>query len=310
CTVFESGVILEGDEEFGGISAMRLHEGELVLISDNALAYSATPVRNEAGFITGLTDVTRKPMVDSNGKALSKLAGDSEGLLVDDDTAIVSFERNHRIALYRRGLHQWTGETGIYEDDRSLLQQNRGYEALAQLKDQRVVAISEGTDDNGSAAVVLLSPAVSIASSDLGWQSVEAQYRPAPDFSVTDAATDPQTGDIYIVERAFSRLRGPRARLVRVERNALIEDALIEGQELARFSALNGIDNMEGLELERREDGTLIAHLISDDNFNKVQQTVLMGLRIREDCSEATIAGRPTGTGTEPSAQEPVGKGK
>ena len=48
------------------------------------------------------------------------------------------------------------------------------------------------------------------------------------------------------------------------------------GETLAQFDNSAPIDNMEGVSVERRKDGKMILTLISDDNFNAFQRTVLL----------------------------------
>lgn len=276
CTIFESGVLLEGDKDFGGISALRLSGDKSIFLSDNGLIYEASAVRNDAGFITGFIDIERSRIKDEKGRPLDKLRGDSESLATSGDEKFVGFERQHRISPLRKTAKGWQELSSLVVDSRQQLSGNSGYEALDILPNGKLIAISEGLDEDGYALVLFL---------DLSSETItrgEGRYRPAPQFNVTDASVDSHSGDIFILERAFSRIRGPRARIVRIAADDLEPGTLIEGQELAKLSALNGIDNMEGLDVERREDGTLIFHMISDDNFNRLQKTVLMGFTVSE----------------------------
>ena len=297
CTVFRTGYILKGDKEFGGISAMRFDGDEATLVADDALLYRGTLTRNQAGFVTGFSDLVRWPLTDENGKRLSKSRGDSEGLVLESGGALISLERQHRISRFTPEENGWAERYRLHTDDRDILETNSGFEALAELKDGRLVSFSEGVDDDGLGLVIFLTR------DDGEWVPSDAQYRPAADFRVTDAATDPETGDLFVLERAFSRLRGPRARLVRVAAPDLYEGQVIEGEELVRLSTLDGVDNMEGLTVERRDDGRLLAHIISDDNYNALQRTVLMGFEIDEDCSLPAIAGDGRGAGMKPDPQ-------
>ncbi|RFB04238.1 esterase-like activity of phytase family protein [Parvularcula marina] len=285
CTQFESGISLEGEPVIGGLSAMRIDGDQITLIGDDALAYSGEVIRNEDGFIRGLKDLSRLPLTNKKGEHLAKSRGDSEGLALYGSGAIVSLERKHRISRFRITDKGWTEDFPLYEETSKRLKPNQGFEALTELKDGRLLAISEGKDEDGLAHVVLLT-----REGDR-WEAVETSYRPGADFNVTDVSVDPKTGDLFVLERAFSRMRGPRARLARVAAPDLYEGAVMEGDEMVRLSALNGVDNMEGLQMERRADGALLAQMISDDNYNRLQQTVVMGFRIDEArCSASAIA--------------------
>ena len=132
--------------------------------------------------------------------------------------------------------------------------------------------MAEGVGDVG------VSP-VWIGNETDGW--FKTSYRPAEEFNVTDVDIDPLTGDLIVLERAFSRMKGPRARLARVAASSLDQDLLV-GRELTHLTFLQGVDNMEGIDVERNADGALIAHIMSDDNFNDIQRTVLIGISIDE----------------------------
>ena len=117
---------------------------------------------------------------------------------------------------------------------------------------------------------------------ETGQEWFRVAYLPAEEFSVTDIAEDPATGELYVLERAFSRAKGVRARLTRVAADGLIPDTIWQAEELARLSMLEGIDNMEGLALARRGDGQLIAYILSDDNFSRTQRTVLQSWEVTD----------------------------
>ena len=58
--------------------------------------------------------------------------------------------------------------------------------------------------------------------------------------------------------------------------------AVLEGRELARLHLPLNIDNMEGLALRQGGAGETLVYLISDDNFNPLQRTLLMLFALRE----------------------------
>ena len=62
----------------------------------------------------------------------------------------------------------------------------------------------------------------------------------------------------------------------------LVPGALLEGTEIARISLPLTVDNFEGLGLRRDRDGRLLVYLISDDNFNPLQRTLLLMFRLSE----------------------------
>ena len=111
-----------------------------------------------------------------------------------------------------------------------------------------------------------------------------------------------RTGDLFVLERAFSPLQGPRARLKRIDA-ARIGEAVLEGEEIARLGLLQGIDNIEGLSLVARTDGSLRAYLISDDNYSALQRTVLLTLAVPPACGSPAAEAR---AGADAPAQDVV----
>ncbi len=275
CLTLHTGITIAGQDGFGGLSAFRIKNSKATLLSDSGLIFTADIQHNDRGFITGLTNVARGVLAKSDGSYFEDIRPDAEGLTLTPSGGVVSLEGNHRIAAFIDEGHIWRQGDILLSEKHQTLKRNKGYEALTRLKDGRLVAISEGIDRNGSARVQVRTP----PGNEKKW--ILHQYRPAKDFSATEVDQDPLTGDLIILERAYSRLKGPRARLVRVPVEE-ISQPLWTGTELARFSFLHGIDNMEGMEVERGPDGTLMAHLVSDDNYNDVQRTVLMGFSIDE----------------------------
>ncbi len=278
CLTLDAGLTVTGGEGFGGYSDLSVDAkgGTARLISDagHALDLSLTI---EDGTLRGVGDARLVPMVDCEGETLGKRSGgDAEGLAFLGNAYAVSFEGRNRIALLNPDGTLGPASPAPRED-RRILGKNSGFEALALLPDGDLLAISEGTDADGLALVRRGRIGTPLAEWAL------TRYRPAEDFAVTSARIDPATGDLLVLERAFSPLRGPRARIARVPADRLTGEVL-EGRQLARMGFLEGVDNMEGLDLHRGEDGRLTLYLVSDDNFSAAQRTVLMTLSLRPGC--------------------------
>ncbi len=297
CTNLARGYVLTAPSPFGGLSAMAIREDTIFLLADTGRIFSGKITRDELGFVSSIAALSEEPLQNKGGVDLGKRFGDSEGLLLEENgDALVSIEGNHRIMRFRHAEGSWLADERLFSKRISEVGPNRGLESLTRLQDGRLLSMTEFVSDEGFARLF-----INEAPNATTWH--EHRYRPAPDFAVTEAATDPLSGDVFVLERAFSRARGPRARLVRIDASAMeslgASPMTIEGTELARFSLLHGIDNMEGLIVERDQAGTLFAHLLSDDNFNDIQRTVLMGLQIDE--GEACLPAPKAGPGPNAS---------
>jgi hypothetical protein len=142
---------------------------------------------------------------------------------------------------------------------------NTGIEALAELPNGGLIALAEGRDGDFAPVFVL--------GEDGG--VVESRLKLSWLHSVTGADVGPD-GMLYLVLREYSVLFGISIRVVRYQ---LAADGLPvpdSEETLAAYEAASGIDNMEGISVEPRPDGTARLWLISDDNFRGTQRTVLI----------------------------------
>ena len=288
CLALRAGLTLETDRSgFGGYSDLVLDglsggSGEATLISDAGHVLWLDLETDASGDLTGVSNARLARMIERDGSRLGKRDGDAEGLVRMGGGYIVSFETLHRVArMNASGVLGATMQPPT--EDREAFGSNSGFEALAALPDGTLLAISEGKDGAGDAVVRRGRMDQPLEE----W--VRHSYRPADDFAVTGAATDPQTGDLFVLERAYSPWRGARMRIVRVAMDD-IDESVIRGRELTRMGFLEGIDNMEGIAAARMADGTLRLHLVSDDNFSALQRTVLLTLGLAPGCEDGDAA--------------------
>lgn len=290
---YRGGLVLTSpDENFGGFSAMRLSDDgtELLAVSDRAQWLSSKITMDSNGAISGLENARMSALMGEGGNRLKGLAGDAEGLSLSGDKVLVSFERFHRVDQYQYGASAALTYNARIIDDTTVvgIKPNQSLEAVEVLRDGRILTIAEGASiakDKSETAARLLGGRerpgwLSSSNTPDDWQLVA--YETADEFSVTDTVQDKTTGDLYILERAFSRQKGVRARITRIAETALQAGTLLQGEELARLTMLHGIDNMEGLTLNRRADGQLMVYIISDDNFNLTQRTVLQSWEVTD----------------------------
>lgn len=258
--------VLKGDRpEFGGLSGLVVRDGKLFAVSDRGWWLGAD-LAEEAGQPV-LRNARMAPMRDPRGRDYDKSGGDAEGLSLDRSASgearlAVSFERDHRIM--RLGPDGRLGGRRA-PDAFNQLHGNAGIEALAELPGGGLIALAEGRDGDFT-PVFALSEDGSVTESrlQLSWL-----------HSVTGADVGPD-GRLYLVLREYSALFGISIRVVRyrLESDGLpVPDS---AETLAAYEAASGIDNMEGISVEPRPDGSVRLWLISDDNFRGTQRTVLI----------------------------------
>jgi hypothetical protein len=160
---------------------------------------------------------------------------------------------------------------------------NRGIEAITVIRSGRLkgtlVAFSERlTDKNGNLTGWLIG----------GPMPGTITLKRLAGFFITDTAALPD-GGIVILERRFSYSEGIQMRIRRVAASELKPGALIQGEVLLEATDSLNIDNMEAIGVHRRASGETIITLMSDDNFNPLQRTLIMQFTLPDAKSAAAV---------------------
>lgn len=253
---------------FGGISGLSYDGHVATAITDVGTWLRFRMEVDDSGRPVAFGDLQIAPLGGLDG---SKQDGDAEEVRATADGWpkgwIVSFERRHRLLLYRHGLsaqpERLAAPAGYGEQP-----ENGGVEAMTPLADGRLLLLSEeGVDEAGLGQGWIGQPGA--------WQRLS--YRRAGLFRPTSATLLPN-GDVLVLERSFSLLGGFGCRLVRVPAAALRPGAVVEGRELFVLGPPLLLDNYEGISVQPRADGRLVAYMVSDDNFSPLQATLLMSV--------------------------------
>ncbi len=213
--------------------------------------------------------------VSAGGLEIGKLGGldgtkgdsDAEELVWTPEGWLVSFERRHRVMLYADGLE---GKATPLAMPQGFTRQpgNGGVEAITRLADGRLLMLSEeggNQDDTGWGWVGRPG----------AWDSL--RYQREGHFRPSGAATLPN-GDVLVTQRSFTLLGGFGFRLMRIARNDIRPGALLVGREIMRLDSSQLVDNFEAVAVRPRADGRLVAYILSDDNINPLQATLLMAV--------------------------------
>ena len=116
-------------------------------------------------------------------------------------------------------------------------------------------------------------------------------------FDITAAEFLPN-GDLLVLERRFSLTQGSAVRIRRISQHDLTMEnirrgILLDGVDLMTADLTHQIDNMEGMTVWQRADGTAMISLISDDNLNFFQRTLLLEFELRPEGFGVTPRPRP-----------------
>lgn len=268
--------------EFGQLSSFRFLSpgGDFVGVADHGYWFFGSIVRDANQKPVGIRNFTMQAMVDERGVIIDdKTKKDAEGLDVHDGVATVAFEREARVSEYVLDPSGMGGPRRHLDFlvPRAELRFNAGFETLARapedsaLQGARIVVAERSIDRQGNIfAAILEGPRRGIF-----------KVRRSDDYDVTDGVFLPD-GDLLLLERRFSPPFGVGMRLRRIAGDTVRPGAVIDGETLMEASLANAIDNMEGLDVWRRQDGALIVSLMSDDNQAFLQRSIYLEFVLAE----------------------------
>jgi hypothetical protein len=275
--IFQGGLDLtSGDPRFGGLSglAISVDGSRLSAVTDKGDWVQLSPIISSAGQLTGVAAAQIGDLLNLDGNPLrNKRDGDAESLVPIDGGLAVSFERRHRLWLYRGASNPFQSRpTAIALPANSrAAPSNSGMEAVARLRDGRLLAIAEEFPKD--------------ASFTQGWVFENNRwhgfwYRRHALFLPVGAAVLPD-GDLLVLERRFNIIGGVGSRLVAISPDTIQPGADITGRELARLERPLITENFEGIAVHRNAAGETVLYLISDDNFQPLQRTILLKFTLK-----------------------------
>jgi hypothetical protein len=268
------------DALFGGLSgALVSPDGSLLdAVSDEGRFVRLRLVHDERGRLLNASALESGPLRGLDGNPLPrKSEGDAEELTrMPDGALVVGFEHRHRLWVYRGPEPALSARPTELAPPPGLeaAPLNGGVEALAALPGGRLLAITEElADPQGGVAAFLRN-------TDGTWSRLS--YLPAAEPRPSAAAALPN-GDVLVLERDYSPLAGLHIRLLRVAGGEIAPGARLRGTLLAELKPPCTLDNFEALAVrpsERPGDEALL-YLLSDDNFNPLQRTLLLLFALR-----------------------------
>lgn len=287
---FLSGFKLRAnDKRFGGLSGLTLDPTGTTLyaVSDNGYWFSTHLQHETSGRLTALTEWQVAPLLTPDHRAVRGRFSDAEAVTRDHDgTFLVAFEGAHRIWRYPALPATFTTPPRSVTVPHELRSapRNEGIEAMTVLTDGRVLLLAEK----------FINP----DGSHKGWlieaeQSSAINYFASPGFDPTDLATLPG-GDVLVLERRYTIFSGPKARLQWLSRTNLQAGASLRGQEIASFALPLAVDNFEGLAVHENANGEIILYMLSDDNYQFLQRTLLLQFRLSPLFNTSAATGHKT----------------
>lgn len=254
------------NSDFGGISGLiALGKNRFLAVSDAGtfIGFTLGQRRMERSFIAALPG--------AHGGDRDYRDRDSEGMAHDPASGHIwiSYEARHAVRRLSPSLGRIDGTKRLNFTDG--WKANGGVEAFARLKDGRFILFSEThTRPDGSNSAYLYSgdPV------EPGSQAAAFGYRAPEGYRPTDASVLPD-GRLLILNRLIGFPSGFSARLTILDPADIETGKAVAPRVIASLAAPLLVDNMEGLAVTE-ESGRIIVWMVSDNNFNAFQRTILM----------------------------------
>lgn len=277
---FRGGLVLSAPlAPFGGISAFRLDAAgtRFLAVSDAGFLLRGR-IETDGDRITGLADVTAGPLRGAEGDVLAPDGrGDAESLAVTPDGVFIGFETVNEIRRYPSDPLGAPGVAIAVPAGVTALGHNRGLESLDYVRSGplagALLAVGERNPQPGGDL-----PGFIIGGPVPGTFSIRLR----PPFDATDIAIGPD-GMVYLLERYYSITTGVLMQIRRFPLADVAPGAVVEGEVLGRFGSGFEIDNMEAIAVTIGTDGAPLLTLLSDDNFNPLQRTILLRFSVARD---------------------------
>ena len=265
---FVSGIEIKSNHpNFGGLSGLIINEDKsLIAVGDQGIWLTGKIKIDEKGKLVKIINGRLGHVKDNKNNPLykhGKSYTDAESIEPYNNKFVVSFERKHRILIFN---NIFSHSEIFYDRIKYLdLPDNGGIESMAPLKNNSIFLLSEN----------LIHPDNEIAGYLLSDYKLKKIYvKKNGSFKPTDMSSLPD-GNILLLERSFSPVRGASARISVIKYEDLKPNSVILPFTLDTLKPPMVVDNFEGISFLKLNDGGYYIFILSDDNFNFLQKTLL-----------------------------------
>jgi hypothetical protein len=285
---YRGGLVLSSSSPvFGGYSGLSLtvDGGELLAISD-AGSWLTAKLNYKHGRLTDIGEGRVGPLTQKDGAPIQRRRDrDSESLMAVRPGGLqrryyIGFEGRHRLEEYEFKEGAIKGPLRRIELPKQLkgMKGNSGLEGATVMRG----------GPHAGALVMFAERKLNRDGDHTGafvkdGKSHALRLKRNGEFDVTDLASL-KDGSLLILERSFiqSSLKlDMRLRLVPAEK--IKPDALLEGETLLEADTRYNIDNFEAMDTLETKDGETLIFLMSDDNFNFFQKTLLVVFALKKE---------------------------
>jgi len=276
---FRGGLVVSSrDKRFGGWSGIHVQPGgrDAIIVSDLGYLLQAR-LQYRGDRLSGLSIPHQMPALPGSRKPIKR--NDSEDIAIgaDNEIIIALEEDKQQIAVRPFTKGKW-GKPKILTvpDARRKLGINKGLESITQ--------IPPGLPYAGHILAIAEQPSSRSGSEIPCWivGAGTCSFRAHDGFSITSARFLPD-GDLLILERRLAPGFDLAMRLRRIPAGQIGGKAAMDGKVLLDADLSNQIDNMEGLSVHLDDGGRTILTLVSDDNQNVFQRTLILQFALIDD---------------------------
>jgi len=269
---FRGGLVVSSkDKRFGGWSGIQVLPGgrDAVIVSDLGYLLEAR-LDYRDNRLSGISIPHLMPALPGSGKGIKR--NDSEDLAIGagNEIIIALEEDNQQIVLRPMVDGKWVRPQRVrVPDAHRKLGINKGIESVA--------LIPPGLPHAGHILAIAERPTRRSGSEIPCWilNAVTCSIRKRDRFEITSARFLPD-GDLLILERRLAPGFDLAMRLRRIPASQIGGKAAMDGEIVMEADLSKQIDNMEGLSVHRDESGQTIITLVSDDNRNIFQRTLIL----------------------------------
>lgn len=283
-TWLSEAVLTSGSDYFGGYSGLALDaKGERFLAISDSGSWLTGRLDYSNGKVSAVADARIGAIPQENGRPVKRGDRDAEALAALTPGALegrylIGFEERHRIEEYAFEKGELRGPLAkrALPDSLNGMSSNLGIEAMTILRGGPfaggMVAFAEERltadgDHTGSLAT--------------GGKSEPLYLKRHAEFDITDVQSL-DDGSLVVLERSFNlQTRRLDIRLRLIAATDIKPGAMLTGETLLEAGPELEIDNFEGLAVHKSADGAVILTLISDDNFNMFQRTLLVQFKLK-----------------------------
>ncbi|MGD1887537.1 MAG: esterase-like activity of phytase family protein [Cohaesibacteraceae bacterium] len=285
------GLVLNSpDRRFEALSGLAMVDDLLIMVTDEGHWVTARLLSTPNGAPADIADARIGPLLNTDGgPMLNKRLADAEAVTLLGDRVWVTSERNQPIRSYRLENGALIGSAGLPFGNTAPLPGNRnqGLEAMVHMTEGPLA---------GETLVFLEEPPRRASDPTALRLRSDGSHTPfavrrMDGFAITGAAELPG-GDVVLVERHFSWGDGLYMRLRYLPADEIANGA-VQGRLMLHADGGTIIDNMEGIAVSDHTTEPILT-IISDDNGNFFQRTILLRFQIKGDLSALLVPTPPS----------------